>query len=425
MRSRRSKVILFGSVLLALPVVATMFYAETKEVPAAVPNPRAVQRVIPQNPYVDDLLEAYDLAVREVLHETGIPGAAIGIIRDSTIIFLQGYGVKSKDGIDSVDEHTVFRIGSVSKCFAAVLTAILVEEKVLNWDDPVVRYLPDFELKSPEYTQQLTIRHLLSHTTGLPYHTYTTLVEDGMDLKSMIAHLKDVNNGPVGKLYSYQNVAFSIIGEVIEAATGKTYEAMLEEKIFRPLEMREASASYEGIIYNPNVAKPHLLRRRQWREIPISDKYYNVAPAGGINASIHDMTNWMQALLGNRPNVITHKSLDTLYAPYVRAASRNRAYRRIGRIKNNYYGLGWRVLEFPDDTLLYHGGYVNGYRSEVAIYPKDHIGICIIANAPGDVTDTGIPLFMELYLQKRDSIQWWERQLEVPLATLHKQVGDL
>ena len=408
-----------------MPVIATMFYTDTKEVPAAVPNNKAVQRVIPQNPYVDKMIVAYDQAIREVLQNTGIPGAAIGIIKDSTIIFLQGYGVKSKGGVDSVDEHTVFRIGSVSKCFAAVLTAILVEEKVLNWDDPVVRYLPDFQLKSHEYTRQLTIRHVLSHTTGLPYHTYTTLVEEGMDLKAMIAHLRDVNNGPVGELYSYQNVAFSIIGEVIHAATGKTYEAMLEEKIFRPLEMREASASYDGIMYNPNVARPHLLRRRQWREIPISDNYYNVAPAGGINASIHDMTNWMQALLGNRPNVIAPESLETLYTPYVRAASRNRAYRKIGRIKNNYYGLGWRVLEFPNDTLLYHGGYVNGYRSEVAIYPKDKIGICIIANAPGDVTDTGIPLFMDLYLEKRDSIQWWERQLEVPLALLKEQATGL
>lgn len=425
MRSKRSKVILFGSILLAMPVIATMFYTDMNEVPAAVSNRKAVQRVIPQNPYIDKLIEAYDQAIRDVMRNTGIPGAAIGIIKDSTIIFLQGYGVKSMGGIDSVNEHTVFRIGSVSKCFAAVLTAILVEEKVLSWDDPVVRYLPDFQLKSPEYTQQLTIRHVLSHTTGLPYHTYTTLVEDGMDLKSMIAHLKGVNDGPVGELYSYQNVAFSIIGEVIHAATGKTYETMLEEKIFRPLEMREASASYDGIMYNPNVARPHLLRHRQWREIPISDKYYNVAPAGGINASIHDMTNWMQALLGNRPDVIAPESLDTLYTPYVRAASRNRAYRKIGRIKNNYYGLGWRVLEFPDDTLLYHGGYVNGYRSEVAIYPKDKIGICIIANAPGDVTDTGIPLFMELYLEKRDSIQWWERQLEVPLALLKAKATGL
>ncbi|MFO7259416.1 MAG: serine hydrolase domain-containing protein, partial [Bacteroidota bacterium] len=348
------------------------------------------------------------------MHDTGIPGAAVAIIRDTTVIFQQGYGVKSIGGTDSVDHRTVFRIGSVSKCFAAMLTAILVEENVLHWDDPVIKYLPNFQLKSPEYTQQLTIRHLLSHTTGLPYHTYTTLVEDGMTLQEMIARLKDVNDGPVGELYSYQNVAFSVIGEVIHAATGKTYEQMLEEKIFRPLTMREASATYEGILYHPNVAHPHLRRHRQWKEIAISDKYYNVAPAGGINASIRDMTQWMQAMLGNRPHVISQASLDTLYKPFVRAASRNRTYRKIGRIKNNYYGLGWRILQFPNDTLIYHGGYVNGYRSEVAIYPKDRIAICILANAPGDVTDTGIPLFMDLYLERRDSIQWWDRQLEIP-----------
>jgi beta-lactamase class C len=246
-----------------------------------------------------------------------------------------------------------------------------------------------------------------------------------MDLKSMIQHLRDVNDGPVGELYSYQNVAFSLIGEVIHAATGKTYEEMLEEKVFIPLQMRESSVTYEDIMYNPNVARPHLLRRRQWREIPISDKYYNVAPAGGINASIQDMASWMQALLGNRPQVISPESLAAIYAPFVRASSRNRAYRKIGRIKNNYYGLGWRILEFPNDTLIYHGGYVNGYRSEVAIYPKDRIAICILANAPGDVTDTGIPAFMKLYLEKRDSIRWWERQLQVPLAGIRKEAEGI
>ncbi|HEY8512606.1 MAG TPA: serine hydrolase domain-containing protein [Cyclobacteriaceae bacterium] len=418
MRSKRGKIIFFGLLLVAMPVVVATWYGGD-ETPTVVAETKPVVRVLPQNPYVEKLLNAYDDVIRELMHDTGIPGAAVAIIRDTTVIFQQGYGVKSIGGSDSVNHRTVFRIGSVSKCFAAMLTAILVEENVVHWDDPVVKYLPDFQLKSPEYTRQLTIRHLLSHTTGLPYHTYTTLVEDGMELKEMIARLKDVNDGPVGELYSYQNVAFSVIGEVIHAATGKTYEQMLEEKIFRPLTMREASATYEGILYHPNVAHPHLRRHRQWKEIAISDKYYNVAPAGGINASIQDMTQWMQAMLGNKPHVISRASLDTLYKPFVRAASRNRAYRKIGRIKNNYYGLGWRILQFPNDTLIYHGGYVNGYRSEVAIYPKDRIAICILANAPGDVTDTGIPLFMDLYLERRDSIQWWDRQLEIPLAFHH------
>jgi beta-lactamase class C len=424
MTKRRKKTFLFGSILVALPLVVATFYYDTEQLPPP-PKNKATHRVIPQNPYVDDLVALYDHAIREIINDTGIPGAAIAIVKDSSIIYLQGIGVKIRGGNDSIDQHTVFRIGSVSKCFAAVLTAILVEEKVFNWDDPVIKYLPDFQLKSPEQTRLLTIRHVLSHTTGLPYHTYTTLVEDGMDLKSMIQHLRDVNDGPVGELYSYQNVAFSLIGEVIHAATGKTYEEMLEEKVFIPLQMRESSVTYKDIMYNPNVARPHLLRRRQWREIPISDKYYNVAPAGGINASIHDMANWMQALLGNRPQVISPESLAAIYTPFVRASSRNRAYRKIGRIKNNYYGLGWRILEFPNDTLIYHGGYVNGYRSEVAIYPKDRIAICILANAPGDVTDTGIPAFMKLYLEKRDSIRWWERQLQVPLAGIRKEAEGI
>src|SRR5690606_22110462 len=304
MRTKRGKILFFGFLLVAMPVVVATWYGGD-ETPAVVAETKPVVRVLPQNPYVDKLVNAYDEIMRELMHDTGIPGAAVAIIRDTTVIFQQGYGVKSIGGTDSVDHRTVFRIGSVSKCFAAMLTAILVEENVLHWDDPVIKYLPNFQLKSPEYTQQLTIRHLLSHTTGLPYHTYTTLVEDGMTLQEMIARLKDVNDGPVGELYGYQNVACSVIGEVIHAATGKTYEQMLEEKIFRPLTMREASATYEGILYHPNVAHPHLRRHRQWKEIAISDKYYNVAPAGGINASIRDMTQWMQAMLGNRPHVIS------------------------------------------------------------------------------------------------------------------------
>jgi beta-lactamase class C len=424
MRFRRKRIILLTSILVALPLIVATFYYEM-DGPAVVSpkHNKSAKGITPSNPFIDDLLVSYDRSIHEILDETGIPGASIAIVRDTTVLYLKSFGVKTVGGHDSINQHTVFRIGSVSKCFAAVLTAILVKDSVLDWDDPVIKYLPDFKLKSPEQTKLLTIKHVLSHTTGLPYHTYTTLVEDGMDLESMIKHLSDVNDGPVGEVYSYQNVAFSIISKVIQAATGKTYEAMLEEKIFKPLEMREASATYEDILYNPNVAHPHLLRFRRWHEIPISDKYYNVAPAGGVNVSINDMTHWIKALLGNRPDVVSPESLHQIYTPVVRASSKNRSYRRIGRIKNNYYGLGWRILQFPDDTLIYHGGYVNGYRSEVAIYLRDKIGICILANAPGKVTDTGIPIFMQLYLAKRDSIQWWEDQAHVPLALVHEDTG--
>jgi beta-lactamase class C len=278
----------------------------------------------------------------------------------------------------------------------------------------VIKYLPDFKLRFQDQENLLTIKHVLSHTTGLPYHTYTTLVEDGLDLDTMIMRLQDVRNQQAGKEYSYQNVAFSIIAKVIEAATGKTYEEMLREKVLIPLKMTDASVTYEALIENENIAWPHLTKRRKWKRVPINKTYYNVAPAGGVNASISDMANLLKALLDNRQDVITTESLQQIFTPVIPASSKNRSYRKLGRIKDSYYGLGWRIIQYANDTVIFHGGYVNGYRSEIALYPKDKIGICILSNAPGSVTDTGIPLFLKEYLEKRDSIKYWENS-QVPL----------
>jgi beta-lactamase class C len=158
---------------------------------------------------------------------------------------MKGFGVREIGKKDPVDVNTVFRIASVSKCFASFLTGVLVEEKKLAWDDRVVKYVPGFSLSSAEETQKLTLRHVLSHSTGLPFHAYTNLVEDGHTLEEMLSRLKDVPlNGKVGEIYSYQNVAYSLIGEAIKSATGKSYEAWMVEKVFGPLDMENASIDY-------------------------------------------------------------------------------------------------------------------------------------------------------------------------------------
>jgi beta-lactamase class C len=184
----------------------------------------------------------------------------------------------------------------------------------------------------------------------------------------------------------------------------------LIDRVFKPLGMRSASVNYDGITHNDNVARPHLVRRGRWRTAPITDTYYNVAPAAGVNASISDMAKWLVALLGNRPDVIRQRTLNHHYAPFVQAPSKNRNYGRLHRMRKSYYGLGWRVLHYPNDTLIYHGGYVNGYRSEVAVNQRDRVAVCILANAPGALADNGIPLFFNLFESHRDSIVNWEQQ---------------
>lgn len=400
------------SLFIAVPFIMIGFYQE--EQPQKAPSGKESQKKalsLPANPHLTSLLENYEHTIEALMKRTGIPGSAVVIVKDSSIIYIKGFGVKRTGTADSIDCNTVFRIGSVSKCFASVLTGIMVHEGALSWNDPVIQYLPDFALKSEENTELLNIMHVLSHTTGLPYHTYTNFIEEGVDLQRMLYQLRQIKlHSKPGKLYSYQNVAYSLIGEVLQSAAGKTYQELMREKVFDPLGMKNASLTYDDIIRNGNVAQPHLFRKRRWRPIPISDKYYNAAPAGGVNASITDMAHWLIALLGNRQDVVTSQTLTKIFTPVVDARSKNRSYRKVGPIEDTFYALGWRVLSYPNDTIIYHGGYVNGYRSEVAIDLNENIGICILANAPGDVADKAIPEFLQLYFDNRDAIKDWENE---------------
>ncbi|MEX1239131.1 MAG: serine hydrolase domain-containing protein [Cyclobacteriaceae bacterium] len=405
------KRLIVGSLVVFLIIFGLVMNFQAREpVQAPEVEPEPIKPALP-NPYVQRLLVDYEDKMVDLLNNTKTPGLAIAIVQDSTVLFLRGYGLREVGTKDSVNEHTVFRLASVSKCFAPLLAGLLVEDSLLEWDDFVVEHLPDFRLKSQINTDSLRLVHVLSHTTGLPYHTYTTLVEDGMDLQLMLQELQNVNEvAEPGELYSYQNVAYSIIGEVIRSRTGRPYQRLMDEKVFTPLNMRDASMSYDEIMLNDNVAKPHLHWRKGWKATTIQDTYYNVGPAGGVNASIADMAEWLKVMLGTKKNFVRKETLDRIFTPVVKAKSKNRYFRKwVGR-SDSHYALGWRVLNFKNDTLLYHGGYVRGYRSEVAIDRRSKIGICVLSNGPGRLVDNSVPMFFNLFYNQRDSILYWQNK---------------
>jgi beta-lactamase class C len=360
------------------------------------------------------VLEDYTSYLIDRMQRTHTPGAALAIVQDSTILLLKGFGIKAIGTNDSVDVNTVFRIGSVSKSFASILTGVLKEQDQLDWNDYVVDYVPDFRLLSEEQTKNLQLRHVLSHTTGLPYHSYTNLVEEGRDLGDMLNELSTLKLiGKVGEVYSYQNVAYSLIGKVIEARMGKSYEKVMQEYLLHPLGMVNTSLNYNAFVNNPDIALPHAYYRRRLKVTSITDTYYNVAPAGGVNSSIKDMAQWMRALLGYREDIISKATLDDIYNPIVRTATRHRYFGNWGRLRKAYYAKGFRVLYYPNDTLIYHGGYVNGYRSEVAIDPRNNIAICILTNSPNNLIDKSASAFFDRYYARRDSILFWEKKKQI------------
>src|SRR5690348_8546993 len=198
--------IIIGLIIIIVPILIGQFMMSKRD-PQPLPAIKKQYASRPPNPILEKVIHEYEEKLSALVDKAQTPGLAVAIVHDSTIVFMKGYGVRAIGKPDSVNENTVFRLASVSKCFAAFLTGILVEDKVLSWNDHVSDYLPRFALESPEETQKLTIKNVLSHTTGLPYHTYTNMVEEGSPLDTMLSWLRNVHMASkVGQSYSYQNV---------------------------------------------------------------------------------------------------------------------------------------------------------------------------------------------------------------------------
>lgn len=345
------------------------------------------------------LVNNFDTHVRKSIDREQFPGAAVVIVKDGMVIFSKGYGVKTLNSTDSVNTYTLFRLASLSKGFASVLAGMLVEDGLFEWDDPVVKYCPDFRLRSREYTDALTLRHVLSHTTGLPRQTYSNLIEAGNTYAQARSRLREVRlTHPPGKHYNYQNVAYSLIGEVMEKKTGRRYEDLLYRRIFLPLEMTNAGSGFGNyFIDTSNVAWPHRLLKNAYTRIPVSPKYYEVSPAAGVNACAADMGNWLLFLLGHRPDLMSKDALDTMFSKQIAVPLAETNGRAFPKAEEAWYGLGWRGVLSNERKVIYHGGYVNGFRSEIAFIPSEDVGIAILSNSPSWFINSSMGRFFEMY----------------------------
>ncbi len=334
-------------------------------------------------------------------------GAAVCIVTPDEIIFQEGFGYASVNNKSLVDEKTVFRLGSVSKSFGGILTGTLVDQGLVNWDDQVKKHLPELSLKNKTYENNLELGHLLSHSSGLPYHCYTNLVESGTDLKKIATELGKVKElSKPGAQYNYQNAAYAMSGLILENTSGKNVEQLLQENIFDPLGMTSASASYESFIEEANKAYPHVYTKKGWVQRGINHKYYNAILAGGINASISDMSKWLQFLLGDGNTILKEETKDNILSPKIRELGRSRYYQKWAGNQKTYYGYGWRIHEMKDADhndyeMIHHGGFVNGYRTEIAFIPEKGIGVCVLLSNANSFSKSVIPDLIKNALNNR------------------------
>lgn len=365
------------------------------------------------NPAQDSLQSYLNLFEDKLIkgaNQKGLPGGAFVITYKDEILVAKGFGTRDIASPLPIDENTVFRLGSVSKGFASILTGMMVDQGLLTFDAPVYKIVPNFRLSDADQTERIQVQHLLSHTTGLPRHAYTNLVEDGLSLERIIPKFEDVALiSTEGEQQAYTNAAYAVIEKVLERRTNVDFNTLLQEEIFEPLSMENASSTYGAIKKSTNKALPHLYSRRAGQRImvPIKNNYFNAVSAGGINASVSDMGEWLLLLTGNRPDLIKDETLDQIFEP-VSTIPNRRFSRHWPGVNETYYGMGWRTLNNGDQTIVYHGGYVNGYRSEIAFDRENQIGISILFHSNTSYAVQVIPEFFNDFSEVQEFVESYE-----------------
>lgn len=345
-----------------------------------------------------ELKAAVEIYFRKAIAAGDIVGAGVSVVMGDSIVLSRGFGKKDIQTGAQVNDQTIFRLGSLSKGFAGVLAAHVKNEGKLDWEMKVRDFIPEFRLGDSENTEKITLAHILSHSSGAPYHSYTNLVEAGLPLTVIAERFKEVKpiSGP-GELYSYQNALYALSGEVVYRATGQDISTALENRFFKPLEMCATFTDHESLMKAGNIAVPHTKTRYGWRARKIRDNYYNAVAAGGINASASDMGRWMRFLLGHNPEVMDRAALEDVFTPYIEIKGRSKYYQRWPGHISSYYGFGWRIHTFgegdseQEKTMWHHGGSVNNFRNEIALYPEEDLGICVLMNNTTRIAQRVIP----------------------------------
>ncbi len=329
---------------------------------------------------IQEKLGQIDYLMNKALDTLHIPGAAVGIVVDGKVVFTKGYGLRDQSNQLPVTENTLFAIGSCSKAFTVLALGQLVDEGTIAWDDPVIKYIPEFRLHDIHATHHLTIRDLVAHRSGLPRHDFVWY-------NSKFPRAEFLNRLPYLELtsglrekFQYNNLMYAVAGLVIERVTGQVWEEFVQEHIFEPLSMNHSNFSVDHSQKTSDFASPHTEENDQVEIIPFRN-LSNIGPAGSINSSVADMAKWVQLQLSEGDlegkhliNKATLKDMHVVHMPIHSPLFEESPY-LFG------YGLGWMTGLHKGRYTVTHGGGIDGFISSVVLFPKEKIGVVILTNS--------------------------------------------
>ena len=337
-----------------------------------------------QTSSLDEKIKEVDAYAQKVMADWHQPGMAIAIVKDDKVIFAKGYGVCELGKPEKVDENTLFAIASNTKAFTTASLAILVDEKKLNWNDKVTKYLPDFKMPDEYVTNELTIRDIISHRSGLATFSgdllwYETTYSPSEVLRR-VRFLKPTSSFRAS--YGYQNLMFIAAGQVIQKVSGKPWAQFVKERILDPLGMSRTTTTIKDLKdnaampHNESGGKLHVLHRGN---VDGADS------AAGLNSSVADLSKWIRLQLGRGKfedkQIFSEQRSWEMWQPNIMNQISPAGAKNIPTRHFNAYGMGWGLMDYQGRKIVSHSGGLDGMLSYTWLIPEENVGFVVLTNS--------------------------------------------
>jgi CubicO group peptidase (beta-lactamase class C family) len=347
---------------------------------------------------------AADALMLQLMAADNVPGAALALIKDGNIVLEKGYGSRDLATQAPVTTVTLFNIGSISKSFTALGIAQLADRHEADLDTPVIKYIPELRLSDPAATQTLTLRQLLSHSSGLPadeqWPPQVPATREGIvgEFASMPI------TAPPGTRFQYCSRCIVLAASVLERITGQSWEAYTQARIFEPLGMKTASFGPRGLEEATDRAQPYHHNAIVGQvPVPWSRLQYleSLAPGGGIDASVDELARYALLQLGDGMidghRLVSAEMLAELHRPEIAVGA---DWPEAARIQDMHYALGWFTGNVGGAQLIYHNGVNPGFRASIFLVPSTKVGVVILTNGESNhFTEAAMPSLVQQLLQ--------------------------
>jgi CubicO group peptidase (beta-lactamase class C family) len=360
----------------------------------------------------------FDNFVDQTLKDWKVPGVAVAVVQGDKVILLKGYGYRDIEKQLPVTPDTLFAIGSITKSFTVTTLGMEMDEGKVDWDKPVRDYLPTFKMYDPVLTEQMTIRDLITHRSGLPRHDMVWYSSD-FPREEIIRRLQYLEpNKPLRSTFQYNNLMFMTAGYIAGLLNGKSWEDTIRERIFTPLGMNGTNFSLKDSQGSPDFALPYRKGndvKADVKRMPFDEQCPDrcaIGPAGEINSSVADMSRYVLFHLnkGKRAGkaLLSENNAIQMRTPQM-VLQGTPDYQEESE---NSYGMGFFVSQYRGHKRVEHGGNLDGFSAELAFLPNDGIGVIVLTNLDG----TGLPSAIAYNVLDRllglDQVPWSKRYLQ-------------